>query len=456
MRIDRLVLENFKKYAKQDFDFHPKFTLLVGDNSAGKTTVLDALAVAAGVWLVEPPDMMLCNSGRIILPTEIRLDPEERGDRTLFNPQRPAIVSATGRIGDHEAVVWTRQIRKGGRRTSNGGAKEAIRYVADIYDRDRAGERLLCPVLAYYGAGRTWLPSNKKSKDKAKPNSSAHRWAAFYDCFNERIRTADLQDWFLGEAIASVNRAGRFRPGFEVVKRAILRCMPGASRVWYETDLKQIVLTIDGNSQPFDNLSAGQRMMLALVADLAIKAVTQNAHLLPPDELGPDDESLPRVLRETPGVVLIDELDVHLHPKWQRRVATDLKTTFPSIQFVCTSHSPQVIGQVMPDEVRLLRVKPDSQDTLQREGEGAIQANEFEKPSQSFGMDSNWILKVLMGGNEMDPEIKNDIRAVQELAVKREFRQARELLKSLRERVGNSENIQFAASTIDRVELLGK
>ena len=101
-------------------------------------------------------------------------------------------------------------------------------------------------------------------------------------------------------------------------------------------------------AQPFTNLSAGQRTMLALVADLAIKMVTQNNYLVPEDDPAPTNGALPDVLAQTPGVVLIDELDVHLHPRWQRRVASDLKSTFPRIQFVCTTHSPQVIGEVAP------------------------------------------------------------------------------------------------------------
>src|SRR5262249_4779017 len=75
MRIDRLDFENFKKFARQTLHLHPQFTLFVGENGAGKTTVLDALAVAAGVWLANPPDSMLANSGRNILTTEIRLEP---------------------------------------------------------------------------------------------------------------------------------------------------------------------------------------------------------------------------------------------------------------------------------------------------------------------------------------------------------------------------------------------
>ena len=67
-----------------------------------------------------------------------------------------------------------------------------------------------------------------------------------------------------------------------------------------------------------------------------------------------DDEELPDVLRLTPGLILIDEIDAHLHPKWQRRVVGDLKDTFPAIQFVCTSHSPFVIQSLEPGELRIL------------------------------------------------------------------------------------------------------
>ncbi len=86
------------------------------------------------------------------------------------------------------------------------------------------------------------------------------------------------------------------------------------------------------------------------------------------------------MLKETPGLVLIDELEVHLHPSWQRRVATDLKRTFPSIQFVCTSHSPQVIGEVSRDEVRLMT--PEG----------------IKRPAVAYGADSNWLLDHVMEG----------------------------------------------------------
>lgn len=438
MRIDRLHIENFKKYTEQDFALHPQFTLLVGDNGSGKTTILDALSVAAGIWLVEVPDSMLANSRRNILETEIRLEPEGRGDRVQFQQRRPVIVRATGKIGDHENVAWERRINARGKRTTNTQAQTALKYVQERYASDSGGEQVLCPILAYYGAGRAWLPSNERVPKRAKTEGPARRWAAFYDCFSERIRFPELRRWFLSEAIERGNRGGRCRPGFEVVRRAVLRCVPDADDVWFSTDRDQIVLSISGNAQPFDNLSAGQRMMLALVADLAIKAVTQNAYLIPPDDLGPENDPVPTVLRETPGVVLIDELDVHLHPKWQRRVATDLKSTFPAIQFVCTSHSPQVIGEVKPEEVRLLR---DQQ---------------AEKPAQSYGMDSNWIVEVLMEGAERNPTIKGRLENVFRLIEQKDLRAAEEEITKLRTETGNSDRLQRAASLVERIKVLGK
>ena len=135
---------------------------------------------------------------------------------------------------------------------------------------------------------------------------------------------------------------------------------------------------------------------------------------------------------------MIDELDVHLHPKWQRRVATDLKETFPSIQFICTSHSPQVIGEVKPEEVRLLR--DDHADT----------------PAQSYGMDSNWIVEVLMEGAERNQTIKDQLKNIFTLIDQKNLPAAEAEITKLRSETGNSERLQRAASLVERIKLLGK
>ena len=359
MRIERIEIRNFKKFSEFTLDLHPQFTLLVGDNGTGKTSLLDALAIAAGVWLVNPPDTTLANSGRNILPNEIRLEAVELGDRTQFDQRKPVQIAATGQIGDQDHVYWLRQIPQNGVRTSKTEAKAALEIIANLFERSRSGENVWFPIIAYYGAGRAWLPSNRRSSIQTQAGTSpSRRWEAFYDCLKERIRIPELQIWFQKELLAASNRQGRMRPGYEAVKRAILRCIPGADDLWFDPDRAEIVVSMYHQPIPFSHLSAGQTMMAALIADIAIKIVTQNAAFLP-ESVDFNAAGLPQILQETSGLVLIDEIDVHLHPKWQRQVVDDLKATFPSIQFVCTTHSPFIIQSISQGELRSLDIPGD-------------------------------------------------------------------------------------------------
>ena len=449
MRLHRLELENFKGFAKPPLiEFPQMFNLFVGANGVGKTSILDAAAVALGVWLAEPPDSKLFSSKRTILEAEIRLIPESVGDRIQFREAYPVAVKAYGDIGDVKGLAWTSMIKAAGKKVSRPDSQQAHQTIQAIFEQNGNGTRTLCPVVAYYGAGRGWLPSNTKKGEAGKEKSShdvARRWHAFYDAFSERIRFSDLVAWFRSETLAAGTRGGKMRPGFEAVKLAIVQCVPDARDAWYDDDQKDVVLSIGGQTQPMKNLSAGQRMMLAMIGDLAIRCVTQNAQLLPSEIFGPEDQPIPRVLRETPGVTLIDELDVHLHPAWQRRVVSDLKRTFQNLQFICTSHSPQVIGEVSRDEVQLLH----------REGAEKM----MEHPGQSFGMDSNWILDVLMGpdnASDKNKDVEQKLDNISKLLAERKIDDATAILSELRASVGNSGAIQRASSSIERFKLLGK
>ncbi len=413
MRIDHLHIENFKRFEVQDFDLHPKFTLLVGDNGSGKTSVLDALAVALGIWHKAAPS----SSGwRNILKEEVRLDPVDAGDRIFWKLALPSKITATGIIGHSEGLSWTRMIRTGGTRTTNAQAHNAETAIIELLKGAEA-QRELLPVLAYYGAGRAWKATNKRPigpTNTRKPQ----QFDAYRNCLDTRIRDQELNDWFLFET-AAANGYGDGRPGYQAVKRAVLACIPEADEVRYASELKEIVLTINGNQQPFFNLSAGQRMMLAMVADIAIKAVTLNSYLLGPGQPGADDPM--QILKRSPGVVLIDELDVHLHPKWQRRVATDLKNTFPSIQFVCTSHSPQVIGEVRPEEVRLL------------------DGGEVTMPTRTFGIDSDRVLDELMDATSRNPQVKEKLGELAAAIDREDFSQSDQLLKQIENILGETD-----------------
>ena len=411
MRIDRLHIENFKKFERTEkpFEFNPHFTLLVGDNGSGKTSVLDALAVALGLWHKVAPG----SGWRNILEEEIRLIPVPAGDRIHFRPQLPTKITVEGSVGSRENLRWTRMIREGGTRTTNAGARDAEKSCNDTFQAALM-QRALLPVLAYYGAGRAWSPTNKRPNVRTSQRKP-QQFDAYRNCLDTRIHDHEVNEWFLFETVAA-NGHREGRPGFQAVKQAVLGCIPGADSVRYDSDLKEIVLSINGNEQPFYNLSAGQRMMLAMVADIAIKAVMLNSYAYGPEEAGANNPIY--VLRNSPGVVLIDELDVHLHPIWQRRVATDLKRTFPDIQFICTSHSPQVIGEVKPEEVRML------------------EGGEVTTPTRSFGIDSSRVLEELMDATSRNESVETLLRELFGLIDKEDFNGARALLPEVETQLG--------------------
>jgi predicted ATP-binding protein involved in virulence len=158
--------------------------------------------------------------------------------------------------------------------------------------------------------------------------------------------------------------------------------------------------------------------MLTLIGDIVRRVVKLNL------DLGE------KALLETPGVVLIDELDLHLHPKWQRRVIKDLKKTFPRVQFIATTHSPQLIGEALPEEIRIL------------ENGGVF------KPERSFGLDSSEILEEVMKSNRRDIEVDGLLKRLSELIDQEDMDRAREVLSQVEERLGANDPEVTGANTM--------
>lgn len=123
-------------------------------------------------------------------------------------------------------------------------------------------------------------------------------------------------------------------------------------------------------------------------------------------------------MRDTPGIVMVDELDLHLHPKWQRRVIHDLKATFPSLQFVTTTHSPQLIGEAQPEEITLL--------------EGV----EAASPPRSFGIDSSRVLEEIMGASSRDQTVGELLARLFQAIDDEDFDEARAILSEAEEKLG--------------------
>jgi len=355
MRINHLTIRNFKGFEEKEISFmrdsstgsrvqegfapqvNGSFHVLIGENGSGKSTALDALAVALGIWFSARPDA----AWRDIRPEDVRLVATKTGDTVRFDPAPNVFIAVEGTIGG-ELVKWRRIYIPDSHGTLDQGG---IFAVAGFLSRSHKEKNISLPVLGHYSAGRAWLPAKERTSNFEPSLNRVSRFDAYEHCLEGRIRDKELQQWFLFEAVEAAQR-GKKREGMIAVESAILSCMPGASGLHFDGDRREIVATMSDGEKPFYSLSDGQRSMLSLVADIAIKAVILNPHL------GKEAAKL------SPGVILIDELDLHLHPKWQRRVIEDLRQAFPNIQFICTTHSPFIVQTLRPGELINLDAQP--------------------------------------------------------------------------------------------------
>lgn len=361
MRIDRISICNFKGFEERVLHFprpldadagsNGSVHVIIGENGSGKTTALDALAVAMGIWHVA---RKVRNGRRGIEDEEVRVLVEGTNGRVSFTPAGQVMVAVRGSIDD-QPVTWARSRDALEKNTVNslgsGGSYGLDVARALVRKAQEPKSQAILPVLAYYGAGRLWLEPNatKKAKDGAPKQDKADllRFAPYHGCLDSRCRARDLNEWLLAHDWDAY-QTGEPDPGYELVKKALLKCLPKATRLRFAPKMKEVTVGFANRTeQAFSNLSDGQRNMLALVGDLAVKAVRLN-HAVLGDE----------VLRQTPGIVLIDEIDLHLHPTWQRVVLENLRTVFPNLQFIATTHSPFIVQTLREGELVMLEGQP--------------------------------------------------------------------------------------------------
>lgn len=338
MRIDSLLIENFKGFACRELSFHPEFNLVVGDNGLGKTSVLEALSVAAGSWFLG----LRGYDTRHIRADEVRLQGFSTDEGVNWEHQYPCVIEARGNILGND-LAWRRALNSADGRTTYGDAKNIKELASATDNKVREGELVTLPIISYYSTGRLWnipreqarVNSSKQIKDK----SGLSRLEAYRNSVDPRLSVSDLIEWIARQSWRAFQKGGAQSPAFSVARSALVQNVQGAVDVYFDAEYGEVIVQfVNGTKQPFNNLSDGQRCMLALVGDLARKAATLNP------QLGD------RVLAETSGIVMIDELDLHLHPKWQRRVTEDLRTTFPRLQFICSTHSPFLIQSLRSGE----------------------------------------------------------------------------------------------------------
>lgn len=421
MKISHLKIENFKAFSSREFLFHEQFNLIVGDNGSGKTGLLDACSVAIGSFLLG----IAGAETRHIRSHEVNYrrfsNSSTKGDeierhRSSWEYQFPCSIEATG-VVNGEAVHWKRSLRSATGKTTHGDANAIKRLAFDLAVQVRSGEHVTLPVISYYGTGRLWREprdsfkvKNAREKHRAK---KASRFDGYHTSIDPRLSVSQLTNWIAQESWIAFQSGYKTTPELEILSGAIIGCLDGAERVYYDPAANEVIVEIKGIAQPFSNLSDGQRCMMALVGDVAKKAITLNPHLGS------------QALAKAQGVILIDELDLHLHPIWQQTLIESLRNTFPLLQFICTTHSSFLIQSLRDGEELLMLEGQPPEKTQNRSIEEisyAIQGVENLGTSVRYNRmkdEAKEILARLYDSDKLTEKEKDDLKDDADILIKK-------------------------------------
>ena len=412
MRLSKVTLTNFRCFEHLELDLHPRLTVIVGANGAGKTAVLDG--IAAGLTRVlrylSSANQRLSAAGADIEDKDFRLVQKEgRSGSERWGTADfagTAIKTTSGLEWDH----FRASSRGKGPATKMGEAKLAA-HLATIADGiDSNSPSSLLPVFAYYGAGRGRIEIPERLR--ATKENYSHPTSALVGALDSLSDFKEMLKWF-DDAEATELRANKgqlpedfeLSPALEAVRYAVGQLLGGEYQNPHFNRDHRFIIEKRGSGAPFQvgQLSQGYQSMLALGMDFARRLALANPHLDYGDSASVDfavgelpahgwtgDEKLPDAAPMiAPAIMLVDEIDLHLHPAWQQRVLSDLMRTFPGTQFIVTTHSPQVLSTVQRECIRLLGT-----DT---EGEQIISM----PVSNTYGQPSNTVLHRVM---RVDPQ----------------------------------------------------
>ncbi len=412
MLLRSLDLTNFRCFKDFHIDFNDKLTVIVGQNGCGKSTILEAAAIAVGTFTAALDD--LPNYG--IKKEDAHLVYFNMGSNIDVQSQYPVKVSAKGQL-DNSDVSWERSLEAPSGKGSRGTlalAKE-VKTIAERYqDRFRKGDTsLVLPIIAYYGTGRLWAQHKEKKEDTFAKNT---RTNGYIDNLDGAANNKLMLRWFRKMTVQQAQRNDTI-PEYKAVCSAMIQCfrsITGLDKVdvQYNLDTDDIdVIYNDENGEwvriPVSRLSDGYKCTLSLIADIAYRMALLNPQFFD------------NVLKETNGVVLIDEIDLHLHPEWQTRILSDLTEIFPKVQFIVSTHAPSVINSVKSENLVIL------ENEKARAPYGEV-----------YGKDTNTIISGVMGSKERPKIIIEKFERVYKALDNKDLVEAEKQIKELEQSVG--------------------
>ncbi len=431
MKLEALSLAHCGGFEQLDIAFEPDMTLIAGVNGVGKSTVLHALAVLLSRAMSEftpsrsaplyfTDDDIHGDKGSLEVSARIQIDgqiinagvqrlraADDKGDRFMLLRQAKAATDDT----DFAHALSTRTLTG----ELEVGIKETRAALAILKNASH-------PPLAVYFSPKRQLPGQPRSLPEAKPFDPSIAYSrALHD---REVELREFMHWFrTQEKLGAANEPRRFKV-LDALRAVVVELLPEFGNLRIQ-EQPRLGFVVDKRGQPFylHQLSDGERGLLALVFDLTRRLAIAN-----PESDNPIAEGV--------GLVLIDEIELHLHPKWQRDVLQRLRDIFKACQFVVTTHSPLVLGEVPARCVRFLEFV---------DGKVGVTV-----PAEAYGMDANRILQEFMGAPVRNQQVDGELKALFELIDQERFDAARAAIAALERKLGEDEPELTRASSLIR------
>lgn len=404
MVIERLQLNDFRGIHELELDLQGKSTVLYGINGVGKSSVLAAI------------NLMYANFINRLVKQRFKQS-VKADDSDIKYKKGSAIVAADFRFNKEQNLYkYTLPIY---RKNSNkiNLSKDLIylvRHYEDLYIKEdkvdennnliSTNEDSNIPIFVNYGVNRLVL----KTPLRIRKKESFGQYTAFEKAIENQIAFDKLFEWFLEQELYETQRQ-KVEPEYEdvslkAVKSAMLAMLDGYSNV--HITARPYSMKVYKGTDVLDilQLSDGEKCTLALFGDLARRLTIANPSLENP--------------LEGTGVALIDEIELHMHTSWQRKIIQVLKETFPNIQFIITTHSPQVLGEISEDFNIF---------SLYRDGEDVI-CNRYES---FFGVDSNAVLEDAFQTDSVNKEIKNKVNEMYRYIEEKNYEEAEKIIDEI-------------------------
>lgn len=401
MYLSHVEIKNFRGIEKKEIEFKPGFNLIKGVNGKGKTSILEAIAVGLGGYVAGLPEV----STRHFSMDEVRTKYEKSGDGSLNKTyELPIEVSLKAEINGEE-YEWTRG------KNSIKASRSTIqpRTICKIAENTVVNTKKELPIILYLGAGRVW--ASKKEKVENVFRNKYTPTVGYTDALIEELNTKLLLNWCMHMEQVSWQKEQKIAE-YEAAKSTVARFMDlleesEEHEVFYDKQEGQMMYRKDNKVLSIEQLSAGYQSVIWIVFDIAYRMAILN----------PEKKEK---IAETKGVVLIDEIDMHLHPKWQWNVIQALRTVFINVQFIAATHSPIMFSSAK--DVWLIDIEQD----------------EVSYEYSHYGLDVNTSLSVYQGTEKIPSNVQKRVNAFYNLLSKEKYEEAKVILENLEEETAPS------------------